>query len=108
MLEKHHIVFKSAGGIDFPLNYKYLSPVDHRGDNGPHMNRKTDLRYKEELEEELRVILTELYYFESEVIQLLELDKKQADKAFRHVMVNSQGMNTEQIIFRLLGGRYYL
>lgn len=31
MLEKHNIVFKSQGGIDFELNYKYLYSEDHRG-----------------------------------------------------------------------------
>lgn len=108
MLERHHIIFKSQGGLDFPLNYKYLSAEDYRGDLGPHMNRKTDLAYKEELERNLRAILTKLHYFEVELIQLLELDKKQADKAFRHIRVTSKGMNTEQVIFRLLGGRFYL
>lgn len=108
MLEKHHIVFKSAGGLDFPLNYRYLSAVDHRGNEGPHLNRKTDLQYKEELERNLRAILKDKHYFEVELIQLLELDKKQADKAFRHIRVTSKGMNTEEVIKRLLGGRFYL
>lgn len=108
MLERHHIIFKSAGGIDFPLNYKYLSPKDHRGDNSPHMNREVDLKYKKELESNLRAILTDKHYFEVEVIQLLGLDSKQADKAFRHVKITSKGMNTEEVIKRLLGGRFYL
>ena len=108
MLEKHHVIFKSAGGLDFPLNYKYLSAESHRGNNSPHMNREIDLQYKKELESSLRAILTELHYFESELIQLLELDSKQADKAFRHIRITSKGMNTEEVIKRLLGGRFYL
>lgn len=108
MLERHHIIFKSAGGLDFPLNYKYLSANDHRGDNSPHMNRKVDLRYKKELEQNLRAVLKDKHYYEVELIQLLELDSKQADKAFRHLRITSKGINTEDIIFRLMGGRFYL
>ena len=108
MLERHHIIFRSQMGLDFPLNYKYLSAEDHRGNLGPHLNRKTDLRYKEELERNLRAILTDLHYFEVELIHLLGLDSKQADKAFRHIRITSKGMNTEEVIKRLLGGRFYL
>lgn len=49
MLEKHHIVFKSQMGLDFELNYKYLTSEDHRGNEGPHKNREKNLEYKREL-----------------------------------------------------------
>ena len=108
MLEKHHIVKKSQLGLDFELNYKYLTSEEHRGDLGPHKNRDTDLHYKKELETSLRALLRDTHYFESELIQLLGLDSKQADKAFRHLQVTSKGMDKEEIIFRLMGNRYYL
>ena len=44
------VIFKSQGGLDFELNYKRLTPEQHRGDLGPHKCRKTDLRYKRELQ----------------------------------------------------------
>lgn len=108
MLEKHHIVFKRQGGLDFELNYKRLSPEKHRGDLGPHKNRKIDLQYKEELEQNLRATLTDTHYFEGELIQTLGLDRKQAHKAFRHIQVTEKGMDKEDIIFRLMGNRFYL
>lgn len=107
-LEKHHIVFKRQGGLDFELNYKRLTPEMHRGDLGPHKNRKVDLLYKRELELNLRTILTDTHYFEGELIQILGLDKKQAHKAFRHIRFTNKGMKREDVIFRLMGNRFYL
>ena len=43
MLERHHIVYRSQGGLDFEMNYKYLDSNSHRGINGPHRNKETDL-----------------------------------------------------------------
>lgn len=106
--EKHHIVFKSQGGLDFELNYIDLSPVAHRGQRGPHMNKEVDLIYKRELESNLRRLLDKERYFEEEVIQLIGLDSKQAYKAFKRVARTSEGMHKEDIIQRLLGGRFYL
>lgn len=83
MLEKHHIVFRSQGGLDFELNYKYLTPEQHKGDNGPHLNKKTDLKYKKELQEKLEKILDKNYYSIEELIELIGLKKRQAYKAFK-------------------------
>lgn len=107
--EKHHIVFKSQGGLDFELNYKKLSMEDHRGNFGPHKNRKIDLQYKEKLEEDLRAKLECQSYSIKELIQLLGLKEKQAYRAFRQVQKMPNGkIGKEDILFRLLGGRFYL
>lgn len=108
MLEKHHIIFKSQGGIDFPLNFIYLTPEEHRGNYGPHMKRSIDLQYKKELERNLRLTLTKGAYTVSEIINILELKPKQAYKAFRQVQGSCGDMDMEDVIFRLLGGKYYL
>lgn len=106
-MEKHHIIFKSQGGLDFELNYKYLSSEDHRGNDGPHLNRETDLRYKRELEATLRMKLFDDYYTVEELIEILGLNSKQAHKAFRQVQKCKRGMKREDIIRRLMGGRLY-
>lgn len=108
MLEKHHIIFRSSGGLDFPLNYKYLDSNSHRGDNGPHKNREVDLQYKRELETDLLKILTKDYYTADELIELLELESRQAYKAFKKVKQSSKGIAKEDVIKRLLGGKFYL
>ncbi len=107
MIERHHIIFKSSGGLDYELNYKYLTPTQHRGDKGPHKNRATDLNYKIELEERLRALFVRDTYYLSEVIELLGLDIKQAQKAFKR-LESVDGIEKEDIISKLLGDRYYL
>lgn len=106
-LEKHHIVYKSQLGLDFELNYKYLTPVEHRGNNGPHLDWKVDLLYKMEMQLKLENLLTEDYYTIEELIRLLGLKEKQAYKAFRHTRKYSEGMKTRDIIFRLMGNAFY-
>jgi len=108
MLERHHIIFKSSGGLDFHLNYIYLSPEKHRGESGPHKNRNIDLKYKERLESNLRQLLTKSYYEVDELIERLLLNEKQACKAFKKVERDIEGISRENVIKRLLGGRYYL
>lgn len=103
-LEKHHIVYKSQGGLDFELNYIYLNSEDHRGSKGPHLCKATDDRYKLELKANLEAILDRQHYQIEEVIQILGLDPKQARKAFRKLPEYRFGKSREDIIRRLLGG----
>lgn len=105
-IEKHHIVFKSQGGLDFDLNYKYLDSNSHRGNLGPHKNKETDLKYKLELQEKLEQLLTKDYYNIKELIDLLGLKEVQANKAFRKLL-KVNGIEREDAIRRLLGGRFY-
>ncbi len=100
------IIFKSQGGLDFELNYKYLTSKEHRGINGPHRNKETDLKYKKELQEQLESLLTKDYYNIRELIDLLGLNEKQANRAFRKLL-KVNGIARDDVIYRLLGNRYY-
>lgn len=105
--ERHHIIFKSDKGIDFPLNYVYLCAEHHRGKNGPHKNRKIDLTYKLQLQKKLGVILEKEYYCADELIKLLELNNSQVKticKSFKHY---KEGYKKTEIIKHLMGGRLY-
>ena len=106
MFEKHHIIYKSQGGLDFELNYKYLTNKEHRGDKGPHKCRETDLRYKLELQEQLEKILTRKYYSVRDLVELLDLKEEQANKAFRKLL-KVNGIAREDALRRLMGGRLY-
>ena len=57
-MHKHHIVFRSQGGLDFPLNIVQLSYEQHEGNNGPHRNREFDLQLKKHLQDELFYIFS--------------------------------------------------
>ncbi len=106
MLERHHIVYKSQVGLDFPLNYKRLTWEEHRGPNGPHLNRETDLRYKRELQEKLFRILPNEYYTIKEIRKILGIRPSQA-KVFKKLPYGPEGIKREDIIRRLMGGRLY-
>ena len=107
MLEKHPIVFKSSGGLDFELNYIYLNSEDHRGDLGPHLYHETDTLYKKGMEANLRAILPRQHYQIEEVILILGLIPKQAEKAFKKLPRYTAGYNKEDIVKRLMGGSFY-
>lgn len=92
--------------MDFELNYKYLDSESHRGIGGPHRNKETDLMYKIELQENLENLLTQDYYNISELINILGLQEKQANKAFRKLL-RINGISREEVIRRLMGGRLY-
>lgn len=108
MLEKHHIIFKSQGGLDFELNYKHLTPKDHRGNNGPHLNRQTDLKYKKGLEVELNNLLDNDYYTLNALKYTLAINGKQIARAMKKITQYEKGYKREDIIRRLMGGRSYL
>lgn len=101
------MTFKSQGGLDFELNYRYLTPEQHRGINGPHQNKKTDLKYKREMQAQLENILTHKYYTIEELIEILGLKERQAYKAFKK-LVTVKGIKREAAIFRLMGNKNYL
>lgn len=106
-LEKHHIVFKSQGGLDFAWNYIFLTPEQHRGDEGPHKCRERDLELKRNMQKNLREILREEEYSLEEIISILGLKRRQAEKAFKRVQRTEGKYRTEHIIKRLMGGRFY-
>lgn len=92
--------------MDFELNYKKLTPEQHRGNDGPHMCRETDLRYKQELQDKLEQRLDKDYYQTDELVRLLGLKRKQATKAFRWLN-HGKGITREDVIRRLMGNRLY-
>ncbi|MBL4935390.1 HNH endonuclease [Clostridium sp. YIM B02515] len=103
----HHIVHKNEGGLDFPLNYKYLCPEHHRGKQGPHRNSKIDIEYKLEMQEKLRNILNKNFYTMEELIIILELNKTRAKKFFKDLKLFKEGYKKEDIIYRLMGRKIY-
>ena len=92
--------------MDFELNYKYLTSQEHRGNTGPHKCKETDLKYKKELQTELENLLTQDYYNIKELIDILGLQEKQANKAFRKLL-KVNGISREDVIYRLMGNRFY-
>lgn len=105
--EVHHIVNKCEGGIDYPLNYKYLCSDHHRGKEGPHKSYKVDIRYKLELQNKLGEILEKDYYNIYELENLLHINKNKLKRMFKWSRVYKEGYKREDIILKLMGGKVY-
>lgn len=105
--ERHHIIFRSQGGLDFELNFKDLCFEHHKGNKSPHCCRKIDIKYKVELQQKLENLLDKEFYTEDEIRKLLGIKKKQADMIFRKLRIYPEGYFKDEIIRRLMGGRLY-
>lgn len=101
------VIFKSQGGLDFDLNYKHLTPEQHRGLKSPHRDREIDLKYKRELQRKLEDLLVNEFYTIDELVEILGLKRQQANKAFRKY-ITMDGIHRGDVIFRLMGERLYL
>lgn len=105
--QKHHIVFRSQGGLDIPMNFKYLCPEHHTGKESPHRNRTIDLQYKKEEQDELFKLFTEESYTIKQIADLIGYDKKRLEKRFMKVPSCAGSYAREDIIRALMGGRLY-
>lgn len=105
--DKHHIVYKSQGGIEFPLNFRYLCSKHHRGSSGPHKNRRLDLEYKLDMQKKLQDILVKEVYTIEELEPLLNINKGMIQRLFKEYKLSDKGFRKVDIIFRLMGRKKY-
>ena len=105
--DKHHIVYKSQGGMEFPLNFRYLCSVHHRGPSGPHKNRSLDLEYKLDMQKKLENVLIKEYYTIEELVPLLNINKGMLKRLFKDCKESDEGFRKGDIIFRLMGRKKY-
>ena len=105
--DKHHIVYRSQGGIEFPLNIRYLCSFHHRGKDGPHKNRMLDLEYKLDMQRKLEEILIKEVYTTEELVPLLNINKGMLVRLFKEYRQNEKGLRKADIIFRLMGRKKY-
>ena len=105
--DKHHIVYRCQGGVDFPLNFKYLCSEHHRGKNGPHKNRKLDLEYKLQMQRNLDELLLKDYYTLDELVESVKINKGMLKKLFKGYRLYKEGYRKSDIIYRLMGKKRY-
>jgi len=107
LADKHHIVFRSQGGVEFPLNIKYLCHEHHRGKDGPHKNRNTDLQYKLQLQKNLKILLNKKYYKFEEVVAILQINKGMMKRLLKDLKLYKEGYKASDIIYRLMGNENF-
>jgi DNA-binding CsgD family transcriptional regulator len=106
-MHKHHIVFRSQGGLDFRLNLINLTYEQHEGNHGPHRNRKVDLILKTDLQDQLYKIFSKDEYTITEIAERLEKSVKYIEKHFRSVPQAAGLYKREDLIRKLMGGKIY-
>lgn len=109
-MERHHKVPKGMGagkGYDFPANFIDLCWDCHRGNSGAHRDSGVMLQYKLEVQDYLLKTLTESHYLPEDLVKILKLSKKQAQKVVRPLFLESRGYRREDIIRQLMGGKLY-
>jgi hypothetical protein len=105
--DKHHIIHKCEGGLDFPMNYKYLCFEHHHGRKGPHKDNTVDLSYKLELKERLDELLYEDFYTLDKLSEMLGINGRPLRKLLGDCRLYKEGYKAEDIVFRLMGKRAY-
>lgn len=109
MSHKHHIVFRSQGGLDIEMNYHMFQGYeDHEGPGSPHQCREKDLELKTGLQSEYFELFgdKEEYTIE-EIAQKLGKSRNYIEKNFRRVQNWCQIYKREDIIRKLMGGKLY-
>lgn len=111
-MERHHIIFRSHGGCDYGLNIIVLPANFHKGTNGPHHNRETDLILKRRLQEGLREAFPGKHYSIEEVLAILNpWNKKSRIKIEKQIKKQNKrtpkGYRKEDVIRTLMGGKNY-
>lgn len=111
IVELHHIVFKSQAAYmkNIEINFKYLCPEHHRGNNGPHMNKKKNIQYKLELQKKLFELFGDKKYFtDKDIQQRLETTSSEASKIVKKLKHYKEGYERIDLVIRLMGGMLYV
>jgi len=107
--EEPHVIFRSQASymVKVPLNIKHLCNEHHRGNEGPHLNRNIDLKYKRELQKKLFSLFTKEHYRTKEISEILEISELEAFKIVKTLKYHEDGYARLDTILRCMGGKLY-
>lgn len=107
--ELHHTIFKSQASYmaNIKINFMYLCPEHHRGNNSPHGDRKVNIKYKLELQKKLFELFDKDYFTEKEIKEKLETTSSEARKITKKLKLYKEGYERVELITRLMGGMLY-
>lgn len=106
--QKHHIVFKSQGGLDIEYNYKYLCIRHHAdGKEAVHNNIAFDLKLKLGLQEFYSFLFQAEEYTMEEIAKLIGYNRARLEKRMKRIPQKAGLYKRVDIIRFLMGGRLY-
>lgn len=106
--QRHHIVFRSHGGLDIDVNYAWLCAWHHtQGPDAPHRNRETDLRLKLRMQRNLENMFWADTYRISEIAKIIGMGKRALARRMRAVPESMGNYQRSEIIKFIMGGKLY-
>ena len=105
--QRHHVIFRSQGGLDIDVNYKYLCAEHHTGKKGPHGSRTIDLEYKCEVQNKLFELFQEEEYVIGTIAEKIGYDRNRLQRRFKAVPQRAGIYKREDVVRALMGGRLY-
>lgn len=106
--QKHHIIFRSQGGMNIDLNYAWLCQEHHTdGKAAVHNNRSLDLKLKIRLQKELEKLFPEETYQIGEVAERIGYNRRRLEKRMKAVPRRAGEFERTEIIRFLMGGKLY-
>ena len=106
--ERHHIVFRSHGGLNIDVNYAYLCAWHHtQGPDAPHRNHWRDLLLKLRMQRDLENMLWAETYRAEEIAEIIGIGRRSLEKKMRRVPNEQGNYKREDIIKFLMGGKLY-
>lgn len=106
--ERHHIVFRSHGGLNIDVNYAYLCTWHHtQGPDAPHRNHWRDLLLKLRMQRDLENMLWAETYRAKEIAEIIGIGRRSLEKKMRRVPNEQGNYKREDIIKFLMGGKLY-
>lgn len=86
-MDRHHIVFRSHGGVNHRYNLISMPHGFHIGDRGPHRNRELDLKLKRMQQEQLfRIFGEKKLYTMDAIFSLIHPETKKDKKAIERML----------------------
>ena len=106
--QRHHIVFRSHGGLNIPVNYCWLCAWHHtQGPDAPHKNRETDLALKIRMQRDLENMFWCETYRIPEIAEIIGMSRRTLAKKMRAVPNTLGEYQRKEIIKFIMGGRLY-
>jgi hypothetical protein len=102
--DRHHIIHKEEGGLDYPLNRIYLCDEHHRGPHGPHKDPQVDASYKKMLYEKLHLLFEKPYYQEEEIKSTIHLSASLLRTVTKTLKRYKEGYRNLDLIDFLMSG----
>ena len=106
--QRHHIIFRSHGGMNVWFNYAWLCAEHHTaGPDAVHRNHDFDLVLKIMLQRKLEDLFSEPEYGVSKIAKIAGYDRRRLACRMKRVPKHCGKYRREDVITFFMGGKLY-